>query len=174
MRDIDQEQARPVPGATSVLQAFWSPDNRFIAYAEGPELKRIPAQGGTPTTIVTVTGNFRGGTWSQDGQTVLYADGGGMHTVAAAGGSPTRILEHRHLEQPSFVELPDGRQAYLFQVLNGAPYHEVQYLIAGDEKPHTIFTPTSSNPYPATARPDTSSTSTVPVPRLPSGRCRFP
>ena len=148
VRDIDQEGARPVPGAAGVSRAFWSPDNRFIAYAEGEALKRIPAQGGTATTISKLTGAFRGGTWSRDGQTIVYADSTGMHTVPAAGGAPTRIVEHPHLERPSFLELPDRRQAFLFQVADRVPYHEVQYLIAGEETRHTIIKPTSSNPYP--------------------------
>jgi Tol biopolymer transport system component len=148
VRDIDQEHARPVPGAASVARAFWSPDSRFIAYAEGRELKRIPAQGGTPTTICRVTGNFRGGTWSRDGQTIVYADQAGLHTVAAAGGSPTRVIEHPHLEEPSVLELPDRRQAFLFQVVDRPPHHEIQYLVSGDEQRHSIITPTSSNPYP--------------------------
>src|SRR5262249_51442907 len=51
IRDLDQEQARPVSGATGVYEAFWSPDNQFIGYATGPrcnflgpcDLVRIPA-----------------------------------------------------------------------------------------------------------------------------------
>lgn len=150
VRDIDQEHARPVPGATSVSRAFWSPDSRFIAYAEGLDLKRIPAQGGTPTTIARLPGNFRGGAWSRDGQTIVYAASeGGLFAAPASGGSPTRILEHPHLEFPSFLELPGGRQAFLFQAVDRQPYHQIQYLVAGDTRRHTIFTPTSSNPFPA-------------------------
>src|SRR5439155_13693168 len=35
IRDIDQEQAHLVPGATGVYQTFWSPDNQSIGYAVG-------------------------------------------------------------------------------------------------------------------------------------------
>lgn len=50
VRDIDQEQAHPVPGATGVNQAFWSPDGQSVGYAsgkycavrEGCDLLRIP------------------------------------------------------------------------------------------------------------------------------------
>jgi predicted Ser/Thr protein kinase len=57
VRDIDQEQAHPVPGATGVYQAFWSPDNQYIGYSAGQfcagcDLVRIPAQGGTPLLIL--------------------------------------------------------------------------------------------------------------------------
>jgi serine/threonine protein kinase len=148
VRDIDQEQAHPVPGATNVFSAFWSPDNKFIGYSSGSELQRIPAEGGAPTTITKTVGQFRGATWSDDGATILYCDGTGMYTVPAAGGQPTRIVEHSHIEQPSFLHLPDGRHAFLFQVIGTAPSHDIQYLIAGETERHTITSATSSNPYP--------------------------
>ncbi len=148
VRDIDQEKARPVPGATNVYQAFWSPDDRFIGYANKLELVKIPAEGGTPVTITKIVGQFRGATWSADGETIVYCDNAGMHTVPAAGGSPTLIVEHPHIEQPSFLNLPGGRKAFLFQVLEKPLVHEVQYLIAGEQTRHTIVSSSSSNPYP--------------------------
>lgn len=51
-----------------------TPDNRFIACSVGEELKRIPAQGGTATTISRLAGAFRGATWSADGTTIVYCD----------------------------------------------------------------------------------------------------
>jgi serine/threonine protein kinase/Tol biopolymer transport system component len=148
VRDIDQEQARPVPGATNVFRAFWSPDNKFIAYSAGTELRRIPAEGGTPTTITKTTGPFRGGTWSADGSTILYCDGTGMYTVPATGGPPIRIVQHSHIEQPSFLKLPNGREGFLFQVIGNPPSHDIQYMLAGETERHAITSATSSNPYP--------------------------
>ncbi|HEX7798302.1 MAG TPA: protein kinase [Vicinamibacterales bacterium] len=148
VRDIDQEQARPVPGATNVFNAFWSPDNKFIAYSAGSELRRIPSAGGTATTITKITGQSRGGTWSADGSTILYCDGSGMYTVPATGGTPSRIVQHTHIEQPSFLHLPDGREGFLFQVIGNPPSHDIQYLLTGETERHTITSATSSNPYP--------------------------
>jgi hypothetical protein len=39
VRDIDEEQAHPVPGATAVYQAFWSPDTQDIGYTTGPNCR---------------------------------------------------------------------------------------------------------------------------------------
>src|SRR5262249_15125407 len=69
VRDLDQEEARIVPGAARVYQAFWSPDNQWIGYVSGANLMRIPAQGGTPTPIAKIQGQFRRASWSSDGQT---------------------------------------------------------------------------------------------------------
>ncbi len=154
VRDIDQERARPVPGATNVYQVFWSPDDRFIGYANGGvkpgmDLVRIPVQGGTPVTICKLAGAFRRATWSANGETIVYCDTTGMYTVPAAGGTPTRILEHPHIEHPSFLDLPGGRTAVLFQMLEKPLVHEIQYLIVGEKERHTITTSSSTNPYPA-------------------------
>jgi serine/threonine-protein kinase len=148
IRDIDKEQPRPVPGATRVYQAFWSPDNAFIGYSVGRELKKIPAVGGATTTITKLAGDFRGGTWSADGATIVYCDTTGLHTVPAAGGQASRIIQHSHIEQPSFLYLPDGRPAFLFQVQDRPPKHDIQYQIVGQAQRHTIVSSDSTNPYP--------------------------
>src|SRR6185369_13215143 len=98
VRDLDQEQPHLVPGATRVYQAFWSPDNKTIAYAAGGfapgnDLVKIPVEGGTPTVITKMVGAFRRANWSADGETIVYCDTTGMYTVPAKGGMPTRILE---------------------------------------------------------------------------------
>jgi serine/threonine protein kinase/Tol biopolymer transport system component len=154
VRDIDREQARPVIGATNVFLAFWSPDDRFIAYADGHagnvNLLRIPAEGGTPSVICKVRGQFKGGVWDPKGDTIVFADAEGMYSVPAAGGAPTTIVEHPHIEKPALLDLPDGRHAYVFQVMEPPVRgHKVQYMVAGEHTRHTILVSSSSNPYPA-------------------------
>jgi eukaryotic-like serine/threonine-protein kinase len=160
IRDIDQEQARPVPGATSVYQVFWSPDDQYVGYSAGTcrafipgcNLVRIPVQGGTPVTIVTLQGGFRRAYWSSDGETILYAEWPhGLFTIPSRGGSPTRVLEHEHLEHPSFLDLPDGRRAYLYQAedRNRPGGHGIYVQLEGDPQRRFIAMSSSSNPYPA-------------------------
>jgi serine/threonine protein kinase len=160
IRDIDSEEAHPVPGATSVYQAFWSPDNRFIGYAAGKgcafglcDLVRIPVEGGTPILITKVQG-FRRAAFSSDGETVLYGSSpAGLFTIPTRGGTPTRVIEHNHLEHPSFLDLPDGRRAYLYQAaIQGSPPplpHSVYIQVVGESKPRLVVATTSPNPYPA-------------------------
>jgi len=110
VRNIDEEEAHPVPGATGVYQAFWSADNRFIGYsfwqncAMRPcDLFRVPIEGGTPMLITRLRGGFRRASWSSDGQTILYGEyPNGLFTIPVTGGSPTRIFEHPHLEHLRF------------------------------------------------------------------------
>ena len=158
IRDLDQEQARLVPGATSVYQVFWSPDNQWIGYSAGVrcadrggcDLVRIPVQGGTPATIAKLNGLFRRASWSSDGETVLFCDMTGMYSAPARGGPVTRIVEHPHIEHPSFLDLPGRRRAYLYQMMdNQQPGHAIYIQLAGESQRHLIAKSTSINPYPA-------------------------
>lgn len=161
VRDVDAEEAHPVPGATGVYQAFWSPDGRWIGYSHGQlcylnpcDLLKIPVEGGTPVVITRLNGGFRRAAWSADGETILYAEfPHGLFTIPARGGPPTRIFEHPHLEHPSFLELPGGRRAYLFQTAEpgGAPPtpHSIYVLVSGETRPRFVVATSSTNPYPA-------------------------
>lgn len=151
VRDIDQEQARPVPGATNVYQAFWSPDSQWIGYSAGtgPDLMKIPAQGGTPVLVAKMAGMFKRAWWSSDGETIVYCDATGLYTVPARGGQPSRVIEHVHIEHPSILELPGGRRAFLYQVLEKGPSHDIYVQVEGESRRLFIATSASSNPYPA-------------------------
>lgn len=160
IRDIDQEQARPVNGATAVYQVFWSPDNQHIGYSAGRncggrpgcDLMRIPVQGGTPRQIVKLKGPFRRAFWSSDGRTIVYCDTTGMYTVPAEGGQVARVLDHRHIEHPSTLDLPGGRRAYLYQSLEPGqqgPGHGIWVRVAGEDRSRLIKMTASNNPYPA-------------------------
>lgn len=150
VRDIDQEQARPVPGATRVYQAFWSSDNQWIGYSvgPGPDLMRIPARGGTPALITKMAGQFRRASWSRDGETILYCDNTGMYAVPARGGTPTQIVAHPHIEHPSWLDLPDGRRGYMYQTMEKGPNHDVYVQVEGQKDRRFVLTSRSSNPYP--------------------------
>ncbi|MEO8595931.1 MAG: hypothetical protein ABI759_21600 [Candidatus Solibacter sp.] len=158
IRDLDREEARPVQGANGVYQVFWSPDNRSIGYSAGRacgirpgcELVRIPVQGGDARLVTRLPGSFKRASWSSDGRTILYCDSTGMYTVPAAGGSATRIVDHPHMEHPSFVDLPGGRHAYLYQALDSEhPDHAIYIQVAGENRRRLIRVSTSVNPYPA-------------------------
>ena len=115
---------------------------------------RFRSEGGTPTLITTLPGPFRRAAWSADGQTIVYgASPIGLFTVAARGGAPTQIVEHRHIEHPSFLDLPDGRLAYLYQTAEprGVPPlpHAIYIQVVGEKEPRLVANTSSTNPYPA-------------------------
>jgi Tol biopolymer transport system component len=151
VRDLNQESARMVPGATQVYQVFWSPDSKHVGYSTGMrELMRIPLEGGVATKIVTLAGDFRRASWSADGKTILYADTTGLHRVPAWGGTPVRLVQHPHIEHPSWLNMPDGRRAILYQAVDETPNrHGIYVRMPGEAEHHRLLLTNSGNPYPA-------------------------
>jgi serine/threonine protein kinase len=112
-RSLDSLEAQLLPNTEDGLQAFWSPDSRFIGFFAGGKLKKMEVSGGPATTLADAAGN-RGGAWGPDGVIVFGATlGGPLYQVSSNGGSPTPVTaldttrnESNHA-WPNF--LPDGR-----------------------------------------------------------------
>ena len=132
VRPFDSLTAQPLPGTDNGESPFWSPDNRFIGFFAGTELKRVDASGGPPITVCSVSGTHGGGTWSAD-DTIVFSDGTALRKVSAAGGPPslvaTPVQKNIVYQSPSF--LPDGRHL-LVRGADNQTY--VRSLDASDEK----------------------------------------
>jgi eukaryotic-like serine/threonine-protein kinase len=88
LRRLDSPTAQPLPGTEDAYGPFWSPDSRYVAFAQGASLKKIDIQGGPPVTIAPAT-NVRGGTWNAQGVILFGSNAGGpLFRVASAGGTP--------------------------------------------------------------------------------------
>ena len=90
---------------------FWSPDSRFVAFADGRTLRRVDVATGAAEAVGD-TPVFNGGTWNRD-DVILFGGRDGIMQVAAAGGTPSALTavddtrgEFTHAA-PWF--LPDGR-----------------------------------------------------------------
>jgi Tol biopolymer transport system component len=124
IRPLDADTASLLPGTRGAFRPFWSPDSRTIAYFSNEKLMRVPAAGGSPTSICDAfTG--RGGTWGPD-DTIVFAPtlGGPLMRVAASGGDPVAVtaIDSTRSESghrfPYF--LPDGKH-FLFASLPAGP-----------------------------------------------------
>jgi eukaryotic-like serine/threonine-protein kinase len=118
VRRLDALAAQPL--ATAEFWPFWSPDSRFIAFAQDGKLKRIEASGGVPQTICTAA-LVIGGSWNRDG-TILFSDGDVILQVPAKGGDArplTRLDASRRETAHHFpAVLPDGRH-FLYTIHSG-------------------------------------------------------
>ena len=95
-----------------MLSVFWSPDSRFIGFADAGKLKKVAVSGGAPQTLCDVPSTFSGGAWSRGGVIIFGYASRGLMRVSESGGaaSPVTVLdpsrEGLH-SAPAF--LPDGR-----------------------------------------------------------------
>ena len=88
LRRLDSAVAQPLPGTEDAATPFWSPDSRWIAFGQGPKLKKIDVQGGLPVPITDIAGPLRGGSWNTGG-VILFGTNtvaGAIARVSAAGG----------------------------------------------------------------------------------------
>ena len=90
---------------------FWSPDSRFVGFADGRTLRRVDVATGEAEPVCD-TPVFNGGAWNAD-EIILFGGRDGIMQVAAGGGTPTALTtvddargEFTHAA-PWF--LPDGR-----------------------------------------------------------------
>ncbi len=60
VHSLDTAETRHIPGPEVFGSAFWSPDNRFVAFYSGGVLKRVDLQGGPVSTICDAGLGFRG------------------------------------------------------------------------------------------------------------------
>jgi Tol biopolymer transport system component len=113
VRDLGSLAAQPLAGTEGAIGPFWSPDSKWIGFASGGKLKKIPAAGGPVTTLADAPG-FLGGAWSTTGVIVFApSDSSPLRKVPEAGGEVTAATslqttpgKNSH-SRPSF--LPDGK-----------------------------------------------------------------
>jgi serine/threonine-protein kinase len=94
----------------AVIQPQFSPDGQWLAYVEGDQIKKVPADGGSRVTLATITGtSILGLAWIER-DTILIGSGRGMLTVSSRGGTPHRLPGVDSTIAATYpVLLPDGK-----------------------------------------------------------------
>jgi eukaryotic-like serine/threonine-protein kinase len=126
IRSLDAEAARPLAGTENPIQAFWSPDSRFLAFYADGKLKKIAIAGGPAETLADAPAGGDQGSWSREG-VILFAPRGmsttAIYRVSSTGGeaTPVTTLDASRQEVghswPYF--LPDGKHfLYLARCAN--------------------------------------------------------
>jgi eukaryotic-like serine/threonine-protein kinase len=117
LRPLDALEPVPILTTAGYIKGMYpSPDGRWLGYVENNfVLKKIPARGGAPLTVVVFDGPSRGAAWGPD-DTIVFSTGAsdtGLQRVASSGGAVTVLTrpnsgrgEADHV-QPAW--LPGGR-----------------------------------------------------------------
>jgi eukaryotic-like serine/threonine-protein kinase len=120
LRRMDQAEAKPITGTEGGFNPFLSPDDRWVGFCANQKLKKVPVDGGVPTTLCDIPFIF-GASWGPD-NSIVFADRdvSGLSRVSADGGKPESLTtpdpkreEFGH-RLPSW--LPNGK-AVLFTVM---------------------------------------------------------
>jgi serine/threonine protein kinase/Tol biopolymer transport system component len=115
LRSLDRPDARPIPGTEGANAPFVSPDGKWIGFWAPEQIRKVPIEGGTPTTICPWPWDFgpAGASWGPD-NLIVFGDPlkGRVMRVSAGGGVPTPVtaspsFRHVHVE-PTF--LADGKR----------------------------------------------------------------
>ena len=91
LRNLDQFEAKPIPGTDGGGWPIFSPDGQWLAYGDvaGPTLRKIPLTGGTASKLAE--GSFTNGvTWGVD-DTIVFSGSKGLMKVPAAGGTEAAL-----------------------------------------------------------------------------------
>ena len=117
LRELDEFEAKPLPGTEGAVSPFFSPDGQWVGYSDvyQRKLKKVSLKGGNPM-ILCDSIQFRGGSWGTD-DTIIFTPGlgsqrgGGLWRISASGEG---------LEQLTVADLNQGERGHLWpQILPG-------------------------------------------------------
>jgi Tol biopolymer transport system component/predicted Ser/Thr protein kinase len=169
IRSLDSLEARSLPGTGTLAPIFWSPDNRFIAFWSGTQLKKVDISGGSPLILCDTEGWFGGGSWNREGRIIFGPNyGTGLMQVLDRGGTVSLItrvsrerqeIAHSH---PTFLR--DGRH-FVYWRRSKIPENDGVYIGSLDVKPEEQSL--------KRLMPATSSVAYAPLPQSDQGQLLF-
>jgi Tol biopolymer transport system component len=93
VRELREMTVTPLAGTEGAIAPTFSPDGMWIAYFDGPELKKVPASGGASITLTSSAGRgAQAGAWLDDGTIVFTDSTFGLSMVSEAGGAPQVVF----------------------------------------------------------------------------------
>ena len=115
-RRMDRPDPVPIPGSEGASLPFFSPDGRWLGFAQGNKLVKVALDGGPITPICIVDPPTYGATWTQ-GDTVIFASDSGLLDVPAGGGASRLIARPDSGETFRFPDVMPGGRAVIFGVV---------------------------------------------------------
>ena len=140
LRRLGQLQAMPIPGTQDgrSRSPFISPDDAWIGFDAGGQLKKIAVSGGAAVAIADVGPSVTGVSWGADDMILFGRREQGIWRVPAAGGTPEALIEVAEGEVAYGPQMLPGGESVLFTLRPAAAetWNEaevvVQSLVGGD------------------------------------------
>jgi serine/threonine protein kinase len=151
VRDLDDKEARLVPGTEGANYPFWSADGKSLGFSSEGKIRRVGVSGGPVLDICNAV-RPRGGTWGADG-TILFAPDATssiFRVSASSGSTPVQVttLDAAHTTNRWPVLLPDGKHFIYFATNHSDPRASTSngiYFASVDGKENRFVTPAESN-----------------------------
>jgi len=124
VRDLGQLRSRAL--SARGFAPFFSPDGKWVGYADGGTLKKVALSGDPPLTITTFVSPdlSRGASWGEDGTIVFAPYVLSPLFVVPDGGGPVDTLTHldaaRGVVSHRWPEWLPGQHGVLFEACGGA------------------------------------------------------
>ncbi|HET7471099.1 MAG TPA: protein kinase, partial [Gemmatimonadales bacterium] len=91
----------PIPGTENGGYPTFSPDGRWLAFLDGPRLKKVRLAEGSPVTLADSVDQIQGGVAWLDDNTLIYPgpglQGKVLFRISADGGASTLVLDDNSL-----------------------------------------------------------------------------
>jgi Tol biopolymer transport system component len=133
VRSLDRPDARPIAGSEDAHVPFVSPDGKWVGFTAARELRKVPIEGGTPTTICPIPTELGpdGAAWGPN-DLIVFGDDRlrRIMRVSAGGGTPVPVTAQapsgrRHVT-PFF--LPDGKR-FLFSDVSATNASDARLML---------------------------------------------
>ena len=105
-RELDDLSQQPIAGTDGATHPFFSPDGRSLGFFDGRQLKKIPLDGGTATSLTDLP-SMQGASWGPSG--IVVSTGGKLLLVPSGGGTPVPLTPGDSASGYWPVMLPDGK-----------------------------------------------------------------
>jgi len=135
LRSLDRADARPIAGTDEGRVPFVSPDGKWLGFFAANEIRKVPIEGGAPTTVCALNGGGLGpygAAWGI-GDIIVFGDelSGRIMRVPASGGTPAPVTAvpsagRRH-STPYF--LPDGKRILFSDVTRRADVRDSRLMV---------------------------------------------
>jgi len=115
-RSLDRAEAQVIPGAQNAGGPFFSPDGRWVGFATGGRLMKVPVDGGPPVAVCDTPGSPLGSRGESGVIVFSIATTKAIYTMPASGGDPV-VLATRDAANGELVHevpemLPGGRELF--------------------------------------------------------------
>jgi eukaryotic-like serine/threonine-protein kinase len=133
LRSINDLNAKFVPGTEDNPRApFFSPDNQWVGFWQGGQIKKISISGGTPIKLCDAAVVYGVEASWEDDKSILFGMGSeGVWQVSPAGGTPRVLIPVNDAKGESAwaPQLLPGGRAVLFTLAFGPRQDPIQIVV---------------------------------------------